>query len=518
MSTSSSPAKSAGESSTQPNTSSKESQKHDSKDQSLTTILNVQGRSDLTLLIAKATAAMRKTIESNFDAEATLSQALLRGHQALSEDEKIMNPAIDTSNTDVDQYERERKLRDELQKELDAPKMKELKASALNWFDDWRQGVILRVGEVVNSKEKAKEHVEEAAGAKGAANPKRTQHKPEDKSITSDTATAEPNKSLPALYPPIPTPLSRLEEEKRVLLLHSLLLLLLSLEHYPAPSRILLLYLTSSLHLPLSTLTEQEARTAQSLLEAAKQLSGESEAQKKAEENKSTRKWKVGLASVAGAAVIGITGGLAAPLVAAGVGSVMGGLCLGATAAAGYLGSVAGSTVLVGGLFGAYGGRMTGQMMDRYAREVEDFAFEPVKGGVKEEEEEEEKEEEAEEDEDAGADKATEVTGAAKLAGDTVPATKDVGKATRTVGEKATEVTGAAKVPGAEATEKKNVGEAAASKADEATKSTSDAAQPTTERRKPPKLPPKAPKLPAKGTPKTTETASSAIDKGAESS
>lgn len=58
---------------------------------------------------------------------------------------------------------------------------------------------------------------------------------------------------------------------------------------------------------------------------------------------------------------------------------VMGGLGLGATAAAGYLGSLAASSVLVGGLFGAYGGRMTGKMMDQYAREVEDFAFVPVR-------------------------------------------------------------------------------------------------------------------------------------------
>lgn len=40
---------------------------------------------------------------------------------------------------------------------------------------------------------------------------------------------------------------------------------------------------------------------------------------------------------------------------AASVGSVMGGLGLGAMAVVGYLGAVVSSTVLVGGLFGAYG-------------------------------------------------------------------------------------------------------------------------------------------------------------------
>ena len=108
-------------------------------------------------------------------------------------------------------------------------------------------------------------------------------------------------------------------------------------------------------------------------------MKAEDETKKKAEENADSRKWKVGLATVAGAAIVGITGGLAAPLLAAGVGSVMGGLGLGATATAGYLGTMASSTLLVGGLFGAYGGKMTGRMMDQYAREVEDFAFIPIR-------------------------------------------------------------------------------------------------------------------------------------------
>jgi hypothetical protein len=107
-------------------------------------------------------------------------------------------------------------------------------------------------------------------------------------------------------------------------------------------------------------------------------MTADEETQKKIAETRDSRKWKVGLATVAGATIIGVTGGMAAPLVAAGVGSVMGGLGLGATAAAGYLGSVAGSTLVVGSLFGAFGGRITGQMMDNYAKEVEDFAFIPV--------------------------------------------------------------------------------------------------------------------------------------------
>lgn len=241
-----------------------------------------------------------------------------------------------------------------------------------------------RVGTVVNSKETASSQM------KTTPAPKSTLNSSPDKKINPETTGSQnvtPDSVLTALYPPVSTQISLLEEPTKILIVHSILLLLLSLEHYVAPSRVLLLYLTSSLNLPLAVLISDEKKVAKGLLEAAKQMSGETEAQKKAEENKQLRKWKVGLASVAGAALIGVTGGLAAPLVAAGVGSVMGGLGLGATAAAGYLGSVAGSTLIVGGLFGAYGGKMTGQMMDAYAREVEDFAFLPVHGSHKDQNE-----------------------------------------------------------------------------------------------------------------------------------
>lgn len=295
-----------------------------------------------------------------------------------------MNSEIDPGSVDVDQSDREQKLREQWQKELSAPEVKELKKATLEFFDNWRMKVMERVGTVVNSKETASSQM------KNTPAPKSTQHSSPDMKINPETTKSQdvtPDSVLTALYPPIPTQLSFLEEPTKILIVHSILLLLLSLEHYVAPSRVLLLYLTSSLKLPLSVLVSDEEKVAKGLLEAAKQMSGETETQKKAEENKQSRKWKVGLASVAGAALMGVTGGLAAPLVAAGVGSVMGGLGLGATAAAGYLGSVAGSTLIVGGLFGAYGGKMTGQMMDAYAREVEDFAFLPVHGSHKDQNE-----------------------------------------------------------------------------------------------------------------------------------
>ncbi|KAL8760510.1 MAG: hypothetical protein Q9184_003308 [Pyrenodesmia sp. 2 TL-2023] len=345
---------------------------HQDDEKSLNTVLNVDQRGDLTLLIASIMASMRKAIEMNFDANATFSSGSSK--PPASEDEKILDTQTNPATADVDKLDQEKKLKEQRQKELSAPKMKELKIDALKFIDQWRTNVIERIGSIVNSKEEASSQLDSAP----AKSP--TSNAPSDKKIDTASPNSEAaDTTLKELFPPIDTPLSSLEEPTRILILHSTLLLLLSLEHYIAPSRVLLLYLTSSLHLPLSVLTTDEEKIARGLLEAAKQMSGDEETQKKAEENKHSRKWKVGLASVAGAALIGVTGGLAAPLVAAGVGSVMGGLGLGATAAAGYLGAVAGSTVIVGGLFGAYGGKMTGEMMDAYAKEVSDFAFLPIK-------------------------------------------------------------------------------------------------------------------------------------------
>ena len=344
-----------------------------SKDgEDLTTLLEPQEREDVTLLIANCTESMRKILTNNFDATAGLNKTFLQ--EGLTDDEKMMSADV---KGDVSQFDSERKLKESSEKDLSTLKMKNLKKNSLKTYDDWRQQVLMRIGEVVNSKETASNQLSKETTSTSTPTPKAP--------TTVGKITSVPPRKLKFrdLFPPTRTPLTKLPMPKRTVVLHSIFLLLLSLEHYNAFSRVLMLNLTSSLKLPLKTFEQDEYTTAKGLLEAAKEMTADKERQKAADEGKDQRKWRVNVATAAGAAVVGLAGSMAAPLVAAGVGSVMGGLGLGATAAAGYLGSVAGSTVLVGGLFGAYGGRMTGQMMDQYAREVEDFEFLPVHSGNK---------------------------------------------------------------------------------------------------------------------------------------
>lgn len=348
-----------------------------SREQDLSDLLSPDERAELTLLIAKITEVMRQQIVDTFDASITTSKD---PQQPIIATEK--NPNVDDSESKegTEEQKNERQLREKREQELSKPKQQELKKSALEHIQQWQNAVIERVGSVVNSRETA---------GKQQAKAKNTSPKSElpgpaaDKKITANTNTEDADAALLELYPPTSTPLVSLPKEKRILVLNAVLLLLLSLEHYDAYSRVLLLHIASSLHLPLHILAQDEVKIAQGLVEAAKNMSGEDEAQKRSKENQTARRWKVGLAGVAGAALIGVTGGLAAPLVAAGIGSVLGGLGLGATAAAGLLGTLAESGIVVGALFGAYGGRMTGQMMDQYAKEVEDFAFLPLRGSKK---------------------------------------------------------------------------------------------------------------------------------------
>ncbi|KAL4820200.1 hypothetical protein BDW67DRAFT_172938 [Aspergillus spinulosporus] len=321
-------------------------------DQDLTTILSRPQRADLTVLIAEITQHMRKSLDNTFKAQN--AQQFASKHLIDLNDENDLND----------------KARIEY-----VPTAEDTKAEAtiLTQFDDWADSVLLRVGEVVNRA--SEEQIEnEEAGFDIQEERPRSSYDDEDDSTWS---------RLSELYNPIKTPLIHLPKPKRLLILHSLLLLMLSLEHYNANSRVLMLYAASSLGLGIKTLNQDEVKVSRGLLDAALQLPANSDAQAQGRESDASRKWKVGIASVAGAVLIGVTGGLAAPFIAAGLGTVMGGLGLGATAAAGYLGAVAGSGVIVGGIFGAYGGRMTGRMMDKYAREVDDFAFLPIHGSRK---------------------------------------------------------------------------------------------------------------------------------------
>ncbi|KAG9467379.1 hypothetical protein GDO78_015058 [Eleutherodactylus coqui] len=95
---------------------------------------------------------------------------------------------------------------------------------------------------------------------------------------------------------------------------------------------------------------------------------------KKESRKKMKRYLLIGLATVGGGTVIGLTGGLAAPLVAAGAATIIG------SAGAAALGSTAGIAIMAS-LFGAAGAGLTGYKMKKRVGAIEEFEFLPLTGG-----------------------------------------------------------------------------------------------------------------------------------------
>ncbi|KAK0657129.1 hypothetical protein B0T16DRAFT_52614 [Cercophora newfieldiana] len=265
-----------------------------------------------------------------------------------------------------------------------------IRRDALAHFDTWRREVLAKLKEVLSAPDDA-----EIVDQRRARNERLAQRRvgvpaPINDLINlgglgDDAGKAKADRSasvarLQASYHPIPTRLTTIPLEDQEETLSCVLLIILSTGKYSAESRALVVYLASALELPLSTVNSEEIKIATSLAESGAKaereqtdstMSAEAEAEKRKQEGQASRYWKVGLASVAGAALIGVTGGLAAP------GGIMGSVGLGGVAS--FLGIFWMNGALVGTLFGAFGAKMTGEAVDQYTKEVEDFRFIPQK-------------------------------------------------------------------------------------------------------------------------------------------
>lgn len=105
-------------------------------------------------------------------------------------------------------------------------------------------------------------------------------------------------------------------------------------------------------------------------MESHQENSDETKAREKRETRKKYKKYfMIGLASIGGGAVIGVTGGLAAPIVASAVAGVLG---------AGSLAMSSAAVGIVGSLFGVAGAGLTASKMNKRIGDLEEFAFESL--------------------------------------------------------------------------------------------------------------------------------------------
>ncbi|KAM9256290.1 LOW QUALITY PROTEIN: transmembrane and coiled-coil domain-containing protein 4 [Cariama cristata] len=165
-------------------------------------------------------------------------------------------------------------------------------------------------------------------------------------------------------------------KENPVVITQDLLSFSLRGGYYDARARVLICHITWLLRIPLEELEVLEESLLESLKEQKEEESETAEvSRKKKERRKKLKRYLlIGLATVGGGTVIGLTGGLAAPLVAAGAATIIG------SAGAAALGSTAGIAVMAS-LFGAAGAGLTGYKMKKRVGAIEEFEFLPLTEG-----------------------------------------------------------------------------------------------------------------------------------------
>lgn len=145
---------------------------------------------------------------------------------------------------------------------------------------------------------------------------------------------------------------------------------------YDARTRVFIFYVAWRLRVSRLLVEMYEESVVEMLSQEVHEQSEEErkEIAKRQRNKKLKRFLMIGLATVGGGAVIGLTGGLAAPLVAAGAGAIIGG------AGAAALGSATGIAV-IGSLIGIAGAGLTGYKMKKRVGEIEEFAFDTLTEG-----------------------------------------------------------------------------------------------------------------------------------------
>ncbi|XP_059190004.1 transmembrane and coiled-coil domain-containing protein 4 [Centropristis striata] len=144
---------------------------------------------------------------------------------------------------------------------------------------------------------------------------------------------------------------------------------------YDARSRVLVRHVSCLLRVLPQQLEEFEGTLGERLREGGEESEEESSRRRRRERGRKLRRYLlIGLATVGGGTVIGVTGGLAAPLVAAGAGAVLG------AGGAAALGSATGIAIMAS-LFGAAGAGLTGYKMNKCVGAIEEFEFLPLSSG-----------------------------------------------------------------------------------------------------------------------------------------
>ncbi|KAI5466876.1 hypothetical protein BGZ63DRAFT_344656 [Mariannaea sp. PMI_226] len=328
----------------------------------LTGAISVAEKNDLSTLISAITDKMHNAISNIFDSPPVSPvQDEFNQQHWLSLSLKVPEPKEEQNHTSQPAFGSATldPVGEQRSPEATEPQLQELRKEALVSFRRWQSAVLQRVRDI---------HVAEPGGSHaGCRGRGRGPTKPVPNHL---------DRELARRYPPIPTSLWTLPLEKRKTLLHISHLLLLSLQEYSSYTRLLLLYLTSSLNILLRFFQEEETRLAQGLSQVALKAFEEHVPEQKLDENKAPRRPK-------GKLLNPLTPGKLAPaLVEIGIGTAHNGHGLIPGMAASLMGAMADNGLVSGPMFGIYVARPTSKMLESCSREIQDFGLVPVQDEI----------------------------------------------------------------------------------------------------------------------------------------
>ncbi|KAJ2906910.1 hypothetical protein MKZ38_009773 [Zalerion maritima] len=362
-------------------------QNRNKRDADLTCLLNEDEKAELLKLVRSIIGRMHHRIARVFNSvpeiDPTPTHFHSHGHECFwqlvslahilpaADRNKENEPDVLPSDTTLHnahtapEVKAEQALHREEAEALTPGRLGELKKEVVVYFRKWNSNVTKRFTDITASKN-------------GITNPKIVPMS----SVASVRARAaeaagflspsgDYDRSVMKNFPPINTTLVSLPEEKRALILHSMFLLVLSLDQYTSYTRVFLLYLTASLNLPLGVLVAEEMRIARGLSDNVPDYTPDELAQKRSEEakNGAARRTRFGAN-----AIKDVAHALAAPLIAAGLGSVLG-IGIGHQAAATLLGTLSNSQISACNLFGLIGARPGAKSIACCAKDLQDFAL-----------------------------------------------------------------------------------------------------------------------------------------------